>query len=64
MAAGDSKIRFDAEELVDEAVAQTGFDDFGSLPFRDGLEVLLATYDRHVVDPEGRKRCRDRVLPC
>jgi hypothetical protein len=55
-------IRFDADKLVEEAIAQTGFDDFGSLPYREGLEVLLATYDRHVVDPGGRERCRDRVL--
>ena len=51
-----------AEELVAEAVAQTGFSDFGYLPYREGLEVLLETYDRHVIDPEGRKRCRGRVL--
>ena len=51
-----------ADELVAEAVEQTGFRDFGSLPYREGLDVLLATYDRHVPDPEGRQRCRDRVL--
>ena len=53
--------RFDADELVEEAIEQTGFDDFGALPYREGLEVLLATYDRHVQDPAGRKRCRERV---
>jgi hypothetical protein len=55
------EVNFDADELVAEAIAQTGFDDFGELPFREGLETLLATYDRHVVDPAGRKRCRERV---
>ena len=58
----DTKVTFLADELVAEAIEQTGFDDFGELPYREGLEVLLATYDRHVQDPEGRKRCRDRVV--
>ena len=49
-------VSFVADELVKEAVEQTGFDDFGPLPYREGLEVLLATYDQHVKDPEGRKR--------
>jgi hypothetical protein len=62
MSVDNGAIRFDADELIEEAITQTGFDDFGDLPYREGLEVLLATYDRHVVDPEGRKRCRDRVL--
>ncbi len=53
---------FNADELVREARELTGFDDFGELPYRDGLEALLATYDRHARDPAGRKRCRDRVL--
>lgn len=57
-----AEIRFDADEIVAEAIAQTGFDDFGPPPYRDGLEVLLVTYDRHVRDPRGRKRCRRRVL--
>ncbi|PLW66707.1 sulfotransferase family protein [Pseudohalioglobus lutimaris] len=55
-------VSFIADELVAEAVAQTGFDDFGDLPYREGLEVLLQTYDRHVQDPEGRKRLRERVV--
>jgi len=53
---------FDADALIREAVEQTGFDDFGSLPYREGLETLLQTYDQHVKDPAGRKRCRGRVL--
>lgn len=55
-------VTFIADELVAEAVAQTGFDDFGDLPYREGLEALLATYDQNVIDPAGRKRCRDRML--
>ena len=58
----DSEVTFVADELIAEAVEQTGFDDFGDLPYREGLEVLLETYDRHLADPEGRKRCRDRVV--
>lgn len=55
-------VTFLADELIAEAIEQTGFDDFGDLPFREGLDVLLETYDRHLRDPEGRKRCRDRVV--
>ncbi len=62
MQSHQDEIRFDADELVAEAIEQTGFSDFGSLPYREGLEALLATYDRHVRDPKGRKRCRRRVL--
>ncbi len=58
----DQSVTFDAEELIAEAKGQTGFDDFGNPPFREGLEVLLETYDRNVRDPDGRKRCRDRVV--
>ena len=58
----DDTVSFAADGLIDEAKRQTGFDDFGDLPFREGLEVLLETYDRNVKDPEGRKRCRDRVI--
>lgn len=57
----DSIVTFDADELIAEAVAQTGFDDFGDMPYREGLDILLETYDRHIADPEGRARCRQRV---
>ncbi|MEM9255920.1 MAG: sulfotransferase [Pseudomonadota bacterium] len=53
---------FDADSLIAEAVSQTGFEDFGEPPFREGLETLLATYEQHLRDPDGRKRCRDRVV--
>ena len=55
-------VTFVADELIGEAIEQTGYDDFGDLPYREGLEILLTTYDRHVADPKGRQRCRDRVL--
>ncbi|NND66238.1 MAG: sulfotransferase [Halioglobus sp.] len=53
---------FVADELIEEAKEQTGFSDFGEPPYREGLEVLLQTYDRNVRDPEGRQRCRQRVV--
>jgi hypothetical protein len=55
-------VSFHADDLIAEAKGQTGFDDFGELPFREGLEVLLETFDCNVKDPDGRKRCRDRVV--
>lgn len=55
-------VDFEADRLVAEAVESAGCDDFGELPWREGLEALLATYDRHVRDPAGRRRCRSRVL--
>lgn len=56
------EVTYVADDLIEEAKGQTGFDDFGELPFREGLETLLATYDRNIADPDGRKRCRDRVV--
>lgn len=58
----EESVSFSDDWLIDEAKRQTGFDDFGDLPFREGLKVLLETYDRNIKDPEGRKRCRDRVV--
>ena len=58
----DDAVTFVADELIAEAITQTGFEEFGDLPFREGLDTLLETYDRHLQDPEGRKRCRDRVV--
>lgn len=55
-------VSFEADELIAEAIAQTGFDDFGEPPYREGLDVLLLTYDKHIQDPVGRKGCRDRVV--
>ena len=58
----DQPASFVADELIADAKGQTGFGDFGDPPYREGLEVLLETYDRNVRDPEGRIRCRDRVV--
>ena len=58
----DNAVSFDADGVIEEAKEQTGFSDFGEPPYREGLEVLLETYDRNVADPEGRQRCRQRVV--
>ena len=55
-------VTFVAAELIKEAQQQTGFDEFGEPSIHEGLEVLLETYDRNVLDPDGRKRCRERVV--
>ena len=55
-------VHFDAAALVATAQQTTGLDDFGSPPWRDGLQLLCETYDRHITDPRGRKKCRDRLL--
>ena len=55
-------VSFDVDTLVREAQSQTGFDDFGLPPYREGLEALAATYDRHVADSAGRSRCRERLV--
>jgi hypothetical protein len=52
---------FDVGSLIAQAVEQTGFDDFGEVFHRDGLESLAETYDRNIADPEGRKRCSERI---
>jgi Sulfotransferase family len=62
MTSTEETISFAADELIGEAIAQTGFDDFGALPFEEGLGVLLQTYDTHLLDPAGRQRCRSRVV--
>lgn len=58
----EAEVTFVADELIADAKGQTGFEDFGEPPYREGLEVLLQTYDRHIKEPEGRQRCRDRVV--
>jgi hypothetical protein len=57
-----SEIQFYPDALVEAAMEATGFNDFGELPYREGLEVLCQTYDQHVRDPAGRKRCHDRLI--
>jgi hypothetical protein len=52
---------FDAEALLAQARATTGFENFGDGHFRVGLQVLLETYDRNVQDPGARAKCSETV---
>ena len=51
------------EPLLDDArAAAGGLEDFGDPPFREGLGVLLETYERAGLKPGGRKRTRRRLV--
>jgi hypothetical protein len=50
------------ESLLAEARAQTGLSDFGGDDFREGLAVLLETYQRAGLTPAGRRRTRERLV--
>jgi hypothetical protein len=52
---------FNAEQLLAQARSATGLDNFGSEHFREGLQVLLETYDRNVRDEAGRIKCSETV---
>jgi hypothetical protein len=63
VAEAPAEVRFDEEELLAEARAATGLSDFGDPAFREGLRVLLETYDRGAgFDARGRRRFRRRVV--
>ena len=51
-------VTYDEAELLAEARAETGLDDFGSADFRDGLRVLLRTYDENPFHERARARNR------
>ena len=48
--------------LADARTAAGGLDDFGDASFREGLGVLLETYERADLKPGGRKRTRGRLV--
>ncbi len=50
------------EALLEAARNQTGLDDFGDDRFREGLGVLIETYEAAGLRPGGRKRTRDRLI--
>lgn len=51
------------ESLLAEARSQAGLDDFGDARFREGLRVLLETYETTAnLSPAGRKRTRRRLV--
>jgi hypothetical protein len=53
--------QFDANALLAEARSATGLEDFGDEHFLEGLQVLLETYDRNVLDHASRNKCREAV---
>ena len=48
--------------LLEDARAATDLDDFGDPSFREGLAILLETYEAAGLRPGGRKRTRRRLL--
>jgi hypothetical protein len=50
------------DRLIDDAKASTGLDDFGAPDPREGLAVLLETYELAGLRSGGRKRTRARLL--
>ena len=56
-----SAVRFDEAELLDEARAEAGLSDFGS-GHRDGLRMLLRTYDENPYHERGRARNRRMLV--
>ena len=56
-----SEISFDLNVLLEEVVAKTGLDDFGSDDFRPGLGLLLETFDNNYFTEASRKSLRRRM---
>jgi hypothetical protein len=57
-----SDVEFTAEAVKAKASEGTGLDNFGSADYQQGLTVLLDTYHRNLIDPQGRRRCFKRVV--
>jgi hypothetical protein len=58
-----SEVDLSAESVLEEARRATGLSDFGDDCFREGLGVLLQTYDTTAnYDEKARGRCRRRVV--
>lgn len=57
-----SAIELSESSVLAEAQETTGLADFGDESFRDGLRMLLETYDRGAFTEKGRKRNRRRVV--
>ena len=53
---------FDLATLLQEATEKTQLTDFGPDDFREGLSVLLETYQQNNFTEKGQKRLRRRVL--
>ena len=57
-----SQIRFDPKALLEDARGNTQLADFGPGDFRPALDVLLRTYDSHIISTKGRKKAYRRVV--
>ena len=57
-----SEIHVAEADLLEEARQAAGLSDFGDEGFREGLRVLLRTYDGNPYSEKGRKRNRRRVV--
>ena len=55
-------VSFDLEELLEDARQSADLSDFGCDDFREGLQVLLDTYDHSGYTEDGRRQCRGRLL--
>jgi hypothetical protein len=61
--AGTEMVDLSAPILLAEAQTKTGLTDFGDDSFREGLAMLLETYDTTArLSPAGRKMARRRIL--
>jgi len=58
----ESVLDLSEEGLIAAARESTGLSDFGDESFREGLRVLLETYQRAGLRPGGRKRTRGRLI--
>jgi Sulfotransferase family len=59
----DAPVDLSVAGLLADARAQTGLEDFGDPAFREGLGVLVETYETTArLSPAGRKRTRRRLV--
>jgi hypothetical protein len=59
---GEDVLDLSEESLIAAAREQTGLTEFGDEGFREGLRVLLETYERAGLRPGGRKVTRRRLI--
>ena len=57
-----SEVVFDEEAILEEARQKTGLSAFGPDDFREGLRVLIETYDKNPFTEKGRKKSRRRLV--
>lgn len=57
-----SEINFALEGVLNEAKEKSGLSDFGNANFKQGLQVLLDTYDNNGYTEKGRYKSRKRIV--